>query len=94
MTLPKIDRDEMEKVEREGLCKEDSLDIFLTWYTFGGVNRGLSMTEILEMPLWLRKDMRFILGQMGIRRRERKAIDTARAEDTRKEKQKSSRRRR
>jgi hypothetical protein len=71
----------MRRVEREGLCKIESLDIFYTWYVFGGMNRGLTMTEVVEMPLWLRKDIRFIMGQMSVQRHDRKNIDLARKED-------------
>ena len=40
-----------------------SLDIFLTWYTWGGMNRGLNLTEIVEMPAWLMKDFRYLMSR-------------------------------
>lgn len=73
---PAIDEEAMKKVEREGLCSEASLDIFVNWYTFGGAEHGLTLTEILTMPTWLRKDFAYILGVMGRRRRERETLDT------------------
>lgn len=72
LAIATITREEMDKVEREGLCDDVSLDIFLTWYTFGGISRGLGLAEIVQMPLWLRKDFRYILGALGARRRDRK----------------------
>lgn len=62
----------MAKVDRQGLCDERNVELFIDWYTLGGVERGLSLTEIISMPTTMRKDFRYILGMMGTRRRERK----------------------
>lgn len=66
-----ITPEQLERIEKEGLCKEESLEIFATWYTFGGMDRRLSLTEILTIPAWLRRDFRYILSTMSTRRRER-----------------------
>lgn len=72
---PAIDEEAMKKVEKEGLCNEASLDIFVQWYSFGGSEHGLTLTEILSMPTWLRRDFAYILGVMGRRRREREMLE-------------------
>ena len=46
--------------ELDGLCNPVSLEIFITWYTFGGAQAGLSPTEVLSMPAWLRQDFSLI----------------------------------
>lgn len=78
---PLITQEAMDRVEREGLCREESLEVFMSWFTFGGLERGLSLTEILEMPLWLRKDFRYILSRISTRRRERKYLALASDEE-------------
>jgi hypothetical protein len=43
------------------LCNLISIDIYFTWKSFGnGMGASLSLTEILNMPTWLRKDFKFI----------------------------------
>ena len=49
-----------QQAEREGLCNAESLDIFQTWFLFGGMQRGLSIEEVLCMPAWLRQDFVFM----------------------------------
>ena len=67
----------MERVEREGLCSESSLELFVNWYTLGGMQRGLTLTEILGMPRWLLKDFRYILGVISTTRTEKSRADKA-----------------
>lgn len=57
---------------QRGLCREESIDIFLTWHSFGGMQRGLSPMEVMEMPAWLRIDFQYILSVISRLRRERK----------------------
>jgi len=60
------------KAGREhGLNDPASLDIFATWYAFGGMQHGLSPTEVAEMPTWLRDDFRFLIGELGYERKQR-----------------------
>lgn len=61
LTLAEI-REKAERKEIEGLCNLVSVDIFSTWYAFGGMQRGLSVDEVLSMPAWLRQDFSFIVG--------------------------------
>jgi len=42
-----------------------SLEIFTTWYTFGGAQRGLSPEEVLSMPAWLRQDFSMIMTYLS-----------------------------
>jgi hypothetical protein len=38
-----------------------SIDIYYTWKSFGGgMGATLSLSELLNMPTWLRKDFKFI----------------------------------
>lgn len=72
-----IDQEVMESVEREGLCSEASIEIFVNWYTLGGMNRGLTITEIMSMPKWLLKDIRYILGVISRTRQDIERADVA-----------------
>ena len=47
----------------QGLCKLRSLDIFLSWYVMGGANRGISLTELSDMPEWLLTDFKYLLNK-------------------------------
>lgn len=40
-----------------------SLDLFMNWYTMGGMNRGITLTELMEMPAWLLRDFKYLLGK-------------------------------
>lgn len=60
------------KAGREhGLNDPASLDIFSTWYAFGGMQHGLSPVEVAEMPTWLRDDFRFLISELGYERKQR-----------------------
>jgi hypothetical protein len=41
------------------------IEIFTTWYTFGGAQRGLSPEEVLSMPAWLRQDFSLIMTYLS-----------------------------
>lgn len=61
---------EARRLSREhGLNDPASLDIFATWYAFGGMQHGLSPTEVAEMPTWLRDDFRFLIAELGHERK-------------------------
>ena len=49
---------------KEGLCDEANLEIFTLWYAWGGMQRGLSPTEIAEMPMTMIKDFNYLLQRM------------------------------
>jgi hypothetical protein len=51
--------------EQDGLCNPVSLEIFTTWYMFGGQQSGLSPQEVLAMPAWLRQDFSTIMGYLA-----------------------------
>ena len=60
------------KESRErGLNEPASLDIFSTWYAFGGMQHGLSPVEVADMPTWLRDDFRFLISELGHERKQR-----------------------
>jgi hypothetical protein len=58
-----------------GLCSMRSLDIFVNWYVWGGMTRGLSLTEIIEMPAWLLKDFRYLMQKYTSMKKEREEFD-------------------
>ncbi len=63
---------EARKISREhGLNDPASLDIFSTWYAFGGMQNGLSPVEVAAMPTWLRDDFRFLISELGYERKQR-----------------------
>ena len=64
----------MAKVERQGLCREENLYLFETWYQLGGMQRPPSLMELAQMPADVVKDLGYILGTLGRVRRERKAF--------------------
>jgi len=48
-----------------GLCDDANLDLFLVWYQFGGLEKGLSLTEIATMPATQLKDFQYILSRLS-----------------------------
>lgn len=67
-----ITEEDMARVERTGLCHEEHLYLFETWYQLGGLQRPPSLTELSEMPATLVKDLGMILSALGRERRARK----------------------
>lgn len=60
------------KASREhGLNKIENLDVFSTWYAFGGMQRGLSWQEAAEMDAADRDDCRFLLAELNYERKQR-----------------------
>jgi hypothetical protein len=80
--------DELRRIEAQGLCHPSSLEIFVEWYTFGGISRGLSLQEIADMPSTLRKDFRLILSTISTRRRERENMQMLDMQDKQEQRQK------
>lgn len=46
----------------QGLIDEAHYDLFLRWLAFGGMERGLSPLEILEMPPAMTADFQWLMG--------------------------------
>ena len=61
-------------MERLGLCREEHLDLFVTWYQFGGLQHPPGLQELMAMPADLLKDFGYILSVLGRQRKERKAL--------------------
>lgn len=55
----------MEQIEREGLIRPESFDLFLIWYSFGGQQQGLSLTEIMTLDAALITDFSYILRKLA-----------------------------
>lgn len=68
----RLTKADMQRAEREGLIDPAHLDIFVTWWQLGGMERGVSLTELVNMPAALRADVLYLLGEMGKIRRSRK----------------------
>lgn len=64
----------MARVERQGLCREENLYLFETWYQLGGMQHPPGLMELAAMPADLVKDLGYILGTMGRVRRERRVL--------------------
>ena len=58
--------------EKEGLCDEANLEVFITWYAFGGAQGGISPQEANDMPSTRRRDFLYILGKLSEERKLRK----------------------
>lgn len=54
-----------EESDYDGLIDEAHLDLFVQWYAFGGIQRGLSPLEILALPPALATDFLYLLGVLG-----------------------------
>ena len=52
-------------MEKHGLIDPANLDIFATWYSFGGPQRGMTPMEVAAMPSSMRKDFQWILSELG-----------------------------
>lgn len=57
--------DDWEHIQLQGLVNPNSFDLFLTWYAFGGTERGISLTELIALPADIIKDFQYILGQLS-----------------------------
>ena len=61
-----ISDEDLERAEHEAtpLCDEASLQIFRTWYQFGGMKRPLTPVEAAEMPAGLAQDFIHLLKRI------------------------------
>lgn len=64
--LPELDelKAQAAEMEKKGLIDPANLDIFATWYFFGGPQHGMTPMEVAAMPSAMRKDFQFILGEL------------------------------
>jgi len=62
---------EAEGKEREGLSNPASMAIFMRWRQFGGMEHGISLSDILTLPEWLLHDLGYIVGELEKERRRR-----------------------
>lgn len=65
-------RADLEKEKLDGLCNQASRELFLTWYMFGGLQRGFSLDEVLNAPAWLLQDFAFFISYTGKERERQK----------------------
>jgi hypothetical protein len=51
--------------------------IFMRWRQFGGLEHGISLSDILTLPEWLLHDLGYIVGQLEKERsrRPKKKVD-------------------
>jgi hypothetical protein len=56
----------------------------MNWYVFGGMERGISLGELMSLPLWLVKDFRYLLGELKVVKREREEYEKM-AEESRRD---------
>ena len=76
----RISKADMQRAEREGLIDPAHLDLFVTWWQLGGMERGMSLMEIAQMPASLRADALYLLGEIGKLRRSKRRADKKKAQ--------------
>ena len=54
-----------EQEESEGLSNPLSLDLIQTWYILGGAQSPPTLSELLTLPAWLLRDVRYFFTQLG-----------------------------
>lgn len=57
--------DDFKRIEMEGLIRPEHLNIFVTWFAFGGLERGLSINDILTLPAELLEDFKYLTRRLG-----------------------------
>ena len=67
-----ITPEEMAAAETEGLIDEAHLGLFITWWTFGGMEHPPTITEIANMPAAMQTDLVYLLREFGKMRRRRR----------------------
>lgn len=60
-----ISREDAARADREGMIDEENLTLFLDWYQLGGMERGIGINELAEMPATRRHDILWLLGELG-----------------------------
>ena len=62
---PVLSEEDVRRAEHEGLIKGEHLDLFLTWYGFGGLEKGISLSELMTLPGDLIADFSYLLRELG-----------------------------
>lgn len=62
---------EAEAESRIGLCDPANFDLFVSWYTFGGIQHGMTPMQVAEMPAAMRQDFTTILARIEKERKRR-----------------------
>lgn len=70
-----ISRKELAEAERKGLLDEANLEIFMTWWSFGGAQQGISPMQAAEMPAAMRQDFAYILEEIRRERRRQESLE-------------------
>lgn len=70
----------MRRAEREGMIHPESLELFLIWMSLGGLNRGISLTELTTLDGATLVDFVWLLGQRAKARKRKKRRDEAKKE--------------
>lgn len=71
-----ITQADLDAKNKDGLCNPISIELYFTWQSFGGgMGASLSLSEILAMPSWLRKDFRYLHRLIGEIRQDREASE-------------------
>ena len=63
--FPILSEDDLKRIELEGLIKPEHLELFVTWYCFGGLEKGMSVTELRTLPGPLIADFSYLLRELG-----------------------------
>jgi hypothetical protein len=63
--LPLLTEDDMKRVEMEGLNSPEHLELFVTWYCFGGLEKGISLSELMALPGPLIADFSYLMRELG-----------------------------
>jgi hypothetical protein len=73
LRLPPLTKKDLAEAEKKGLLDEANLEIFMTWWSFGGPQQGISPMQAAQMPAAMRQDFAYILEEV---RRERRRQET------------------
>lgn len=68
----------MQAEERKGLLDEANLEIFLTWWSFGGAQHGISPMEAAAMPASMRQDFNTLLAEVNRERKRQEWLESQR----------------
>ena len=60
-----LSEEDMKRVEIEGLINPEHLELFVTWYCFGGMEKGISISELMTLPVALVADFSYLLRELG-----------------------------
>lgn len=73
-----ISTEDLKAAERKGLLDEANLEIFLTWWSFGGSQHGITPMQAAEMPTAMRQDFSYILEEISRERERQKRLEEGR----------------